>query len=67
MEQDSSDLDLWTCQDVCNALRIGRSTLNAYRRTGRFPKPLRMPPDGKRPTLRWTRAAIADWLAGEKQ
>lgn len=62
LRMESTELDLWTIRDICRELRIGRSTLAVYRRAGRFPEPLRMPPGAKRPRLRWTRAAIAEWV-----
>ena len=60
MEHDG--LQLLTADDICERLRIGRSTLAVYRR-GDFPEPLRIgPPDSKRPALRWDLAAVSEWV-----
>lgn len=62
--ESSGSLELLTTRDVCEELRVSRSTLNGYRRAGRFPEPLKMPPGAKRPRLRWTRSSLTEWITG---
>lgn len=62
---ESGSLGLLTTEQVCRELHVSRSTLDVYRRKRSFPEPLRIPPGAQRPGLRWTRAAIAEWLAGD--
>ena len=54
---------LFTDLEVCEKLRIGRSTLWKMTRTGAFPKPIRV-----RPTIcRWHRKDVDQWLKAAEE
>jgi predicted site-specific integrase-resolvase len=61
---DHAETDALTTAEAAKLLRVNRATLDKWRQRGHGPVFVRIGAGGKTSPIRYTRRAIADYLAG---
>jgi len=61
---DHPETDAFTTVEAAKLLRVNRATLDKWRHRGHGPAFVRIGAGGKTSPIRYTRRAIADYLAG---